>query len=287
MTIVVTGASGFLGSALVKRLSSDNTPTVAVGGPRGHQPELSNGVTWLPYLANLSDLARQIAETKPSVVVHCATHYVLAHEPRDIQPIIDANLHFGTHILESLSATGTLFVNLSTYFQHQQTSSGGATSLYAVSKSAFSRVVEWYGANTNINVSDLTLFDTYGPGDRRRKLIPSLLACAWAGDTLELRSASAVVDVCYVDDVVSAITSVIEEHLTGSWSIHSRERVIVGDIARVIERVTGRRIVRGFQDASPVSALPLEVPPMLTGWQPRVDLLEGITRCWKAMPAVT
>lgn len=287
MTIVVTGASGFIGAALVRQLSTSAIETVAVGGPQGHQPRFSNDVSWLTYLTDHSVLARKIAELKPRAVVHCATRYVLAHEPSDIKPMFEANLHFGTQLLESLSTSGALFVNLSTYFQHQQTSSGGATSLYAVSKSAFSRVVEWYGANTDINVSDLTLFDTYGPGDRRKKLIPSLLACAWSGDTLELRSTSTVVDVCYVDDVVSAITSVIQQHHTGSWSIYSRERVTVGDVARVIERVTGRRIVRGFQDASPVSALPLEVPPMLTGWQPRVDLLEGITRCWKAMAAIT
>lgn len=283
MNVVVTGASGFLGAAVVRGLASQGLSTVAVGGPRVRRPVFERDVIWLPYSADLAALAHQIAEHKPSAIVHCATHYVLSHEPSDITPMFDANLHFGTHMLESLKMSGVHFVNISTYFQHQKTGKGQSTSMYAISKSAFSSIVQWYGENTALAVSDLTLFDTYGPGDERKKLVPGLLACARSGTTLELRSASAAVDICYVDDVVAAIASVVSERMTGSWSVGSGRQITVADVARMTEEVTGRQLVSNFGDSLAVAGLPTEVPPTLPGWRPKVELTEGISRCWQAV----
>lgn len=260
-------------------------PTVAVGGPRGQKPEFDTDVTWISYRDDHADLVSRITDHRPTTVVHCATHYVLAHKPSDIEPLLRANLQFGTQLLESLGVLGTHFVNLSTFFQYQRTVTGDPTSLYAASKSAFSSIAQWYGANTDIKVADLTLFDTYGPGDRRKKLIPSLLACAQSGETLRLRSASAEVDLCYVDDVVSAILQVIRRQLTGNQSVRSQRPVSVADIAREIESVTGRHVVSGFGDGVSVAGLPADTPPPLAGWQPTVGLREGITRCWEAIQA--
>lgn len=250
-----------------------------------HRPTFSGDVTWLPFCADLEALAHQIADQKPSVVVHCATHYVLSHEASDITPMLDANLRLGTYILESLKPLGAHFVNISTYFQHQKTENGHSTSMYAVSKSAFSSIVQWYGENTALDVADLTLFDTYGPGDARKKLIPSLLASARSGTTLELRSASAAVDLCYVDDVVDAIAKVISQRTTSNWSVRSGRTMTVAEIARVAEEVTGRRVVDSFGDSVSVAGLPTEVPPTLSGWRPNVELPEGIARCWQASKA--
>jgi nucleoside-diphosphate-sugar epimerase len=234
-------------------------------------------------LSDYSELAKAVASTKPEVIVHCATHYVYSHEPSDIAPMFDANLHFGTHILEALRTSDAQFDNISTYFQHQRTAKGQSTSIYAISKSAFSSIVQWYGGNTALKITDLTLFDTYGPGDERKKLIPNLLACARSGTTLELRSASAAVDLCYVDDVVAAIDLVVSKRKSGSWSVRSGHPITVADIARTTEEITGRRVVDKFSDSLVVAGLPMEVPPMLPGWRPNVELREGIARCWQAV----
>jgi len=285
VTIVVTGASGFVGTALVGGLSSAGVTTVAVSGPQSQQSEIGKSVSWLPFNNDVDDLVRQISALRPRAVVHCATHYVRTHNASDLKLMFDANLVLGTHLLEAFSEVGTHFVNLSSYFQHQRTESGGATSLYAVSKAAFLTIAYWYNENTSISTSDLTLFDTYGPGDKRKKLISTLLACAQSGETTRLHSASAVVDLCYVDDVVSAILGVLTDQLVGSWSIRSNQLSSVAEIAQIVEEVTGRRVISGDANHTEIPTLSTETPPMLPGWRPTIGLHEGISRCWKAMQA--
>jgi len=280
VTVAVTGATGFLGGALVRQLSVAGTPVLAVGGPRHTVNSVSTSAKWLPYERDLANLARTIAEAKPDVVVHCATHYVLLHEPTDVEPMIEANVRLGTLILESLGGLGTQFINLSTYFQHQETTTGNPTSLYAATKSAFSLIAQWYGDNTKIDVSDITLFDTYGPGDQRRKLIPRLLQCALDGKTMDLRSATTPMNLCYIDDVLAALFAVIHHRTIGAWTIRPSATVTVGEIARTVEEVTGRSLVTAWGDAESHAVLPSETPPDLPNWRPTVGLRDGITKCW-------
>lgn len=280
MTIAVTGATGFLGSALVRHFSLEGRPTIAIGGPHTKSSIKNRHVRWIPYSSDLSEVAKTIASAKPEAIVHCATHYVLSHRSNDLEPMFEANLRFGTQILQSTVDTEAQFVNVSSYFQHQRTSEGHPTSLYAATKAAFSDVVQWYKANSNIKVSDVTLFDTYGPLDKRQKLIPKLLDCASSGRLMELHSTTTRMNLCYIDDIVAAIVSVIENTIVGTWSVRAHTSVTVGEVARIVEAVTKRRVVSTWGESVTHGELPLTAPPDLPSWAPSVGLPEGITRSW-------
>jgi len=280
VTIAVTGATGFLGSALLRQFSSEGRPTIAIGGPHTKLSINNRNVRWIPYSSDLSELAKTIASAKPEAIVHCATHYVLSHRSNDIEPMFEANLRFGTQILQSIADTEAQFVNVSSYFQHQKSPEGHPTSLYAATKAAFADVVQWYKANSYIKVSDVTLFDTYGPLDKRQKLVPRLLDCASSGQLMELHSTTTRMNLCYVDDIVSAIVSVIENAIVGNWSVRAHSNVTVGEVARIVEAVTKRRVVSTWGDSASHRELPLTIPPDLPSWVPTVGLPEGITRSW-------
>jgi len=280
VTIIVTGATGFVGSALIRNLALTGARVIALAGPRFKQVADTANVEWLKHQGDVEEFSRLVAEISPTTVVHCASHYVLRNTIKDIDPMIDANIRVGTVLLQTLAKQGVHFVNLSSFFQKQGNDGQLPNSLYATTKQAFADIVRWFGVNSRIRTCDLLLFDTYGPGDQRRKLIPELLSCAATGGTLDVQSPSAEMNLCYITDVTAAIVQVINQETTGVWSIRAEFNTKVSDVVAEIESITGRRIVGQFGYAAPHALPRLDGPKVLAGWKPKTNLRDGLTKCW-------
>lgn len=286
MTIVVTGATGFIGSEVIKELSRLGERTLAVSGPRSTQLVKYHNVEWLAYDSDLIDLTRRVAQVPPTAVVHCANHYVLHHDAKDIDPMIDANIRMGTLLLGALGDEGTHFVNLSTFFQRQGAEGVHPNSLYAATKQAFTEIARWFGTHSNIRVCDVTLFDTYGPGDRRAKLIPKLLKSARSGEMVEILTPDAEMNLCFIEDVVAAIAHIVARGITGEWSVRAAANCRVAEVVSEIEAVTNRKVVEKFGTGQPHASPRLDGPPVLNDWSPVWSLRMGIEACWKSQQVV-
>jgi nucleoside-diphosphate-sugar epimerase len=279
VTIVVTGATGFIGSEVIKALSRLGERTLAVSGPRSTQLVKYHNVEWLAYDSDLEDLTRRVAQVSPTAVVHCANHYVLHHDAKDIDPMIDANIRMGALLLGALGDEGTHFVNLSTFFQRQGAEGTQPNSLYAATKQAFTE-------HSNIRVCDVTLFDTYGPGDRRAKLIPKLLKSALSGELVEILTPDAEMNLCFIEDVVAALAHIVARGITGEWSVRAAANCRVAEVVSEIEAVTNRKVVEKFGTGQPHASPRLDGPPVLNDWSPAWSLRMGIEACWKSQQVV-
>ena len=286
MTIVVTGATGFIGSEVIKELSRLGERTLAVSGPTSTQLVKYHNVEWLAYDSDLEDLTRRVAQVSPTTVVHCANHYVLRHDAKDIDPMIDANIRMGALLLGALGDEGTHFVNLSTFFQRQGAEGIQPNSLYAATKQAFTEIARWFGTHSNIRVCDVTLFDTYGPGDRRAKLIPKLLKSALSGEVVEILTPDAEMNLCFIEDVVAALAHIVARGITGEWSVRAAANCRVAEVVSEIEAVTNRKVVEKFGTGQPHASPRLDGPPVLNDWSPVWSLRMGIEACWKSQQVV-
>ena len=286
MTIVVTGATGFIGSEVIKELSRLGERTLAVSGPSSTQLVKYHNVEWLAYDSDLEDLARRVAQVSPTTVVHCANHYVLHHDAKDVDPMIDANIRMGALLLGALGDEGTHFVNLSTFFQRQGAEGTQPNSLYAATKQAFTEIARWFGTHSNIRVCDVTLFDTYGPGDRRAKLIPRLLKSALSGEIVEILTPDAEMNLCFIEDVVAALAHIVARGITGEWSVRAAANCRVAEVVSEIEAVTNRKVVEKFGTGQPHASPRLDGQPVLNDWSPVWSLRMGIEACWKSQQVV-
>ena len=286
MTIVVTGATGFIGSEVIKALSRIGERTLAVSGPRSTQLVKYHNVEWLAYDSDLEDLTRRVAQVSPTTVVHCANHYVLHHDAKDIDPMIDANIRMGALLLGALGDEGTHFVNHSKFFQRQGAEGTQPNSLYAATKQAFTEIARWFGTHSNIRVCDVTLFDTYGPGDRRAKLIPRLLKSALSGEMVEILTPDAEMNLCFIEDVVAALAHIVARGITGEWSVRAAANCRVAEVVSEIEAVTNRKVVEKFGTGQPHASPRLDEPPVLNDWSPVWSLRMGIEACWKSQQVV-
>jgi len=198
MTIILTGSSGFLGRNLLSSGLINDKYIV-------HIPRSQNVET--------DEFCEQLLKLEgPLTVLHLATHYSGQHLSADIDKMIEANIRLPMKLAEALSRThpGSRFVNISTLFQRLDSAQYAPTSLYASTKEAILKVLDFYAQSGLLNVVDLTVGDMYGLGDTRPKLIPMLLNSLSTGATVSLGSGKQILSLLHVDDTVRAVWAAMQ-----------------------------------------------------------------------------
>ena len=280
--ILVTGATGFIGSALLPHLVNQASEVAVVVRPG--RSSVQPGTVSID--ATGGELVERIAEFAPDVVVHLATHFLASHEVSDIPELMRSNIEFGTLVLEGASRSAARVANVNSAWQHVDGAEYSPVSLYAATKQAFSDFATYYSQVRDVEIRDVTLFDSYGPGDTRMKLIPLLLDAARSGASLDMSDGQQLIDLTYVDDVaLGLLHAALASDVPSSTVIRSWKPLTIREVVAHVESVTGASLAVnwGVRPARPRemrtdwvfgSALP--------GWQPSVTFDEGIARCWNA-----
>jgi nucleoside-diphosphate-sugar epimerase len=228
-----------------------------------------------------------VSASRADTVFHLASLFLAQHRSADIDAMVTANVLFATQLVEAMAIAGcNRLVNIGTSWQHHAGDGYNPVNLYAATKQAFDDILRYYLEVTPIRATTLTLFDTYGPGDHRKKLIALLRDAALTGTPLQMSPGEQLVDLVYIDDVVAALQRAAELLQTQD-SFHTRYRVSCGDalslrhLVATIERVSGRKlsIAWGGRPYRPREVMLPSCPyPLLPGWSPLIPLDQGIAR---------
>lgn len=282
-TILMTGATGFLGSHLLRALLEQKFQVVVLGRQVSRReriaPLLSRVVF---YERERCDLNEVFEQHSFSMVVHCATHYGRrADLPTDI---IEVNLALPLHLLQLCRSWGVrAFLNTDTVLDKR-------VSHYTLSKKQF---VEWLRVFSDEMVGvNVALEHFYGPGDDESKFAMFIVRQLLAGvENLSLTPGEQKRDFVYVEDVVRALQLIIELCLRRDCGFHEFE-VGSGHSASVREFVClARRIAQGSVPTTRLDfgALPYRAGEVMEthintsqlealGWHAQVSLEDGLTR---------
>ena len=275
---LVTGATGFVGGALVRRLARDGWTVDAF--VRTPEAALPAGVTAHVLPGTVDDLIALVCELRPSHCFHLATAFRGVHTPADIAPMIEANLTFGTQLAEAAARLpGVRFVNTGTAWQHYDAEPYSPVALYAATKQAFADVLVFYAEVEGLAVHTLELMDTYGPGDRRAKLVPFLLRAGADGTPVEMTDGTQLIDLLHVDDAADALIATADAPAGHTYGARGDGAITLRELVDRFQRATGlpldvrwgvrpsrpREMVRPWMTAEP--------PP---GWSPRIGLDDGL-----------
>lgn len=286
---LVTGATGFVGRRLCAALQAEGVRVNAVvrAIARGPAPFIAHR-----YDGTMRSMAGIVTKVRPDVAFHLAALASYDHAEADIDALVDANVRLGVQFAEACSRRGrVVLVNVGSFWQH----AGGApqyepVSLYAAMKQAFQDITAFYASATPLRVATLILYDIYGPGDSRGKLLSQLDEARAAGRTLELSPGRQLLDMVHVDDAAAALICAAralesDASLSGSvWAASSGRRRTLRAVVAAYERVAGpvatiwggrpyreREVMRPWRGLA------------LPGWQPRVRLSDGLASCAAAV----
>lgn len=284
---LVTGATGFVGGHLVARLVSDGWEVHALVREPLHRPLLAAGVRTLPYDGTYASARSAVAAAEPDVALHLASLFLSEHVPQDVDSLIAANVLLGTQLLEACAVQSVRgVVSTGTSWQHFDGQGYRPVNLYAATKEAFDAIVAYFADARALAVVTLRLFDSYGPGDRRRKLLALLRDAAQSGTPLAMSPGEQLIDLVYVDDIVEGLVIAAERVLDADggheiFGLSSGAPVSLRALVDVVGEVLGRSIEVdwGGRPYRPREVMTPWTPPRaLPGWQPGVGLREGLAR---------
>lgn len=275
MKILVTGATGFIATALIKRLKEQGHAVSSIGRS---------------FENNVEKITSFMKEEKCDGVIHLASLFLVQHTPQDLKNLIDSNILFPTAVLEaSVAAKIPWFINTGTFWQHYEDKAYSPINLYAATKQAFEDIARYYIESSEINFVTIDLFNVFGPQDTRSKVFNLWLKISESGEILEMSPGEQILDITYIDNVTSGYLRMIEllsrdteGKLRGqSFSLQSPERMTLRKLAELFERTTGRKlhIEWGKKNYRPREVMiPWQKGKKIPGWKPVISLEEGIRR---------
>lgn len=283
--VLLTGATSFLGVSLSRRLLESGCVVDAVVRPTSTLERLAGlPVGIYPGSGDVAHLSMVLDEVHPDCVIHLAGRYVRSHSPGQVAELVDANVRLGAELLEAMTLTGVRrIVTVSSAFQHYDSDGYRPLNLYAASKQAFEAVLAYYADAGLVDPVTLVLFEVYGPGDWRPKLVNAAVDAALSASPLDLSDPAHLLDLIHIDDVVEgfvrAINLTADRPRSGRrYALGSGRPMTVKEIVDTVETVTGCPIIRRW-GAYPVPARNIETPwdgPLLPGWAARLGLEDGI-----------
>ena len=289
--VLLTGITGFIGSHLALRLLREGYEVHAIVRSNSKINALCSELLHMVQFHRVEvsrDLPEIIKESSPELVYHLASLYLSGHEYKDIPELMESNIVFGTQLLEAMKVHHVCrFVNAGTSWQHYQDASYNPVNLYAASKQAFLDILRYYEAVMELQVINLQLFDTYGPGDKRRKIMDLLKENALQKETLRMSPGEQYLDLMHVDDVVDAFLLAGKYLLEGqyeycgTYALSSGHLITLQELAKLYEKITGQTLHimwggRPYREREVM--IPWQTGKSLPGFSPAISLEEGIRR---------
>ncbi|MCC6556175.1 MAG: SDR family NAD(P)-dependent oxidoreductase [Polyangiaceae bacterium] len=305
--VVVTGAGGFIGSHLVEALVAEGARVRALvrytsGSRRGHLERLPpDALREVEVVAgNVEDphAVRGLCRGA-EVVFHLAAligipySYVAPHQ------YVATNVHGTLNVLEAAREHGARVVHTSTsetygtarYTPIDEAHPVTGQSPYSATKIGADKLAESYHLSFGLEVATIRPFNTYGPRQSSRAVIPTIMKqLAAGGPVVRVGSTSPVRDLNFVTDTVAGFLAIgaSPRAIGQTLNVGSGRAISVGDLAELIFRVTGRRAelvtdeARVRPDASEVMVLLADYrrAAELVGYAPRVSLEEGLERTY-------
>ncbi len=293
-TILLTGASGFLGSHLLEALLRHGHKVVILKRATSNTWRIQHLLERIKsYDVDVEPLEVAFEQQRIDAVIHTACHY--GRNAERLDRVVESNLVFGLRVLEgALRGGAKAFLNTDTFFN----SGAGLQhhlSAYTLCKKQF---VEWLHLHSEgIQVVNLKLQHVYGGRDESTKFIPWVVSqLKDKAPVIKLTKGEQLRDFVYVDDVVSAYLTVLNAKLGlpkfSSFDVGSGVLTSVRSMVESIKK-TNDRISRGDETKLEFGALPYGQGEIMTvdvdnsslrrlGWVGKVSLQEGINRLFAA-----
>ena len=248
--ILITGATGFIGSHLTRKLVEKGFEVGIIKRKKSNLWRISSLMNKLSiYDADLRDIhkvSEAISHFNPDVIFHLATYYAVEHKSEEVSLMVDTNVLGTIYLLESSRESKVrLFVNTSSCAVYKESkvklrenSCLEPINFYALTKLQAEQACSFYTKKYGLKTVTFRLFPPYGPADQERRLIPYAIKSFLEEKKLRLTTGEQKWDFVYIDDIIEAYLKLLNmSNLPIEHEIFNIGTGNVVSVREVIERI--------------------------------------------------
>lgn len=303
--VLVTGAGGFIGSHLTEELVRRGARVRAflhyrVTGERASlewsPPDILDEIEFVSGdLRDVETVARAVRGSDR--VFHLGALIGIPYSYRSPRDVVETNVTGTLNVLQACRDAGI------GQLVHTSTSEVYGTartvpiredhplqgqSPYSASKIGADHLVESFARSFDVPAVIVRPFNTYGPRQSARAIIPTVISQALAGDTLQLGSLDPTRDFNYVGDTAAGFLDVAASGVTNAevFNLGTGLEISIGEMVERVGQILGRPLTVA-QDPRRMRPAASEVERLIAdaskarercGWEPRVTFDEGLQR---------
>ncbi len=277
-TILLTGAAGFLGSEIIKKLSTDYN-FIALVRDKDNIPRLDGIRNELQIYSVSEELNRAFSENCIDCIIHTATSY--GRKQESYEDVLNTNFLMPVELLhKAIQNNVQTFINADTVLDR-------FVNIYSLTKRHFCEWLKFLSGQ--ITVVNLQLEHFYGPGSSTDNFIfQTTLKMLNNEEEILLTAGEQVRDFIYIDDAVQAFGQILRERNKliesfNDFEVASGERITIKELVETIKDLTGSSSTLRF------GALPYRTNELMfsesdnsalieKGWKPETLLKDGLKK---------
>jgi len=282
---VVTGAGGFIGTNLCRRLHQEGAQVYALG--RRPEAPACPGEWTACDVTDLTQVRGVLQALRPQLIFHLASKVSGSQSLEVVVPMLQSNLVGFVNVAlvaKELECAG--MVTVGSLMEPDQRIPAIPHSPYAAAKFAASCYARMFAGTYGLPVAIARLMMVYGPGQLDlTKVVPYVITRLLDLQSAELSSGRQEFDWVYVDDVVDALLTIAtrpdlagETIDVGSGALTSVANMASG----IASRLNGAHLLRlgalPDRKAEPTRLADVGRTVELLSWQTRVDVETGLDR---------
>ena len=301
--VLVTGAAGFIGSNLTERLVKDGAEVRAyihynALGTRG----------WLDHSEYVDDVefvsgdiadadSVQAAMEDIDIVFHLAALIGIPYSYNSPRSYVKTNIEGTLNVLQSARKCNVSRV------LHTSTSEVYGTALtvpiseehplqgqspYSATKIAADKIAESYHLSFDLPVVTIRPFNTFGPRQSQRAVIPTIITQILQGSEIKVGNLTSTRDFNFVSNTVDGFIqgAICDDAIGRTFNLGTGKEISIASLINLISEITGKKIEIKQEDerlrpsGSEVDRLlaDSQLANELLNWEPRVSLREGLAQ---------
>lgn len=299
-TVFITGAGGFVGANLTRKLCSLGLNVHIIVKPESNLwrlEDIKNKITiHKGNLLNKKTLSTLLPKIKPNIIYHLAAHGAYSLQ-NNAEEIIRVNILGTTNLLDatknidydSLVITGTSSEYGFKKDPMKEDDILEPTSFYAASKASTTLLAQVFAREYKKPINILRPFSVYGPYEEETRFIPTIINALHQGKDISLTSGTQRRDFIYIDDVIDAYLLFLSKKFPEGevFNLGTGKEYTNGEIVKMLFKVTGIKtnIKKGKYpkrkwDSSHWVA-DISKSKRQLKWKPKVALEEGLKKTYK------